>query len=102
MWRGIYHYTIAAPDVQPKKAFEALSTIRAPSNDFLDEHAVVVWMIGGMKELLHFPKQLLPVSIHQSVSTFFLLRTSRPYMLKPFSLDVDLWSGIPLHSNNRL
>ena len=56
--------------MQLKKAFEALSTIRTVSNDILDVHAVVVvWMVSGMKELLHLPNQLLPIAIHQSVST---------------------------------
>ena len=66
MWRGIYHYTIAAPHVQPKKA---LSTIRAVLNDVSDVHVVVVWIVSAMKELLHFPKQLLPVTIHRNVCT---------------------------------
>jgi len=55
--------------VQPKKAFEVLFTIRAPFNDSLYEHAVVVRIVSGMKELLQFPKQLLPVAIHQTVYT---------------------------------
>ena len=61
----IYH-------IQPKKAFEP-STIRTVFNDCSDVHAVVVWIVSGMKELLHFPKQLLPVAIHQSVSTCLLI-----------------------------
>ena len=55
--------------MQPKKAYEALSTIKAPFSDWLDDHAVVVWVVSGMKELLHFPNQLLPIAIHQSVCT---------------------------------
>jgi len=56
--------------VQLKKAFEALFTIRTVSNDLSDDHAVVViWMVSSMKELLHFPNQLLPMAIRQSVST---------------------------------
>ena len=55
--------------VQSKKAFELLSTIRAGSNNLLDVHEVVVWIVSGMKELLHFPNQLLSVTIHQTVST---------------------------------
>ena len=60
---------VSVMDVRPKKAFEALSTIRSVFNDLSDVHAVVFWMVSSMKELLHFPKQLLPVPIHQSVST---------------------------------
>jgi len=56
--------------IQLKKAFEALFTIRTVSNNLSDDHAVVVvWMVSSMKELLHFPNQLLPMAIHQSVST---------------------------------
>ena len=44
--------------------------IRAVLNDVLDEHVVVVvWIVSGMKELFHFPNQLLPVAIHQNVYT---------------------------------
>ena len=52
--------------VRPKKAFEP-STIRTVLNDCSDMHVIVVWIVSGMKELLHFPKQLLPMAIHQSV-----------------------------------
>jgi len=55
--------------MQPKKAFKVLSTIRSGSNNLSNVHAVVVWIISSMKELLHLPNQLLPVAIHQTVST---------------------------------
>ena len=51
--------------MQPKKAFEMLSTIRADLNDLSDMHVVVVWIISSIKKHLHFSKQLLPVAIHQ-------------------------------------
>jgi len=38
-------------------------------NDILDVYAIVVWIVSGIKELLHFPKEFLLVPIHQSVST---------------------------------
>ena len=39
-------------------------------NNWFDKHVVVVWIISSMKKLLHFPKQLLPVAIHQSVCIY--------------------------------
>ena len=55
--------------MQPKKAFKLLSTIRTVFNDCFDVHVIVVWIVSSMKELLHFPIELLPVAIHQSVCT---------------------------------
>jgi len=53
-----------------KKLSRALFTIRTVLNNLSDEHAVVVvWMVSGMKELLHFPNQPFPVAIHQSICT---------------------------------
>ena len=34
---------------------------------------IFVWMVSGIKELLHFPNQLLLVTIHQSIFTYFLI-----------------------------
>ena len=48
----------------------SLVTIRTVSNHWFDEYVVVVWIVSGMKKLLYFPKQLLPVAIYQSVCTY--------------------------------
>jgi len=73
--------------VQPKKAFKALSTIRSVFNDLLNEHMIVVWIVSGMKELLHFPIELLPVAIHQSICTRVRVKDASDGYAK-FSLDV--------------
>ena len=76
--------------MQPKKATKALSTIRAELNDTLDVHTIVVWIVSGMKELLHLPNQLLPVTIHQSVCTYLHILSDKVVfnVYVTFSLDV--------------
>ena len=78
--------------VQPKKAFELPSTIRAGSNNLLDVHGVVVWIVSGMKELLHFPNQLLPVAIHQTVSTRLPILSDKDASTSEYVLS---WCDLP-------
>ena len=75
--------------MQLKKAFKLLLTIRTVFNDVLNEHVVVVvWMVSGMKELLLFPSQLLPVPIHQSICICILILPVKEDVHITFSLDV--------------
>ena len=99
-WRHRFDHTLhTLSHVQLKKAFEALSTIRTVSNDILDVHeVVVVWMVSSMKELLHLPNQLLPIAIHQSVSTcprilLVKVESTVEVVYVTFSLDVTNYAS---------
>ena len=98
-WHRLDHTLDTLYHVWPKKAVEALSTIRTVLNDCSDVHAVVVWIVSGIKELLHLPNQLLPVTIHQTVSTCLLILHVKEALT---AKDVHVWRSLFMWSTTRL